>query len=107
MKSILFVLAFLLLSTLPVSADTSQVNGTGSASIAELYSDIESFDVTLYSDQPEENLTLEVSLVRQENGNAEVIATQEFSNCSLPADTRVTKVGVWGVMNPVRGAYTL
>ncbi|MHC1754009.1 MAG: hypothetical protein AB9861_00990 [Methanosarcina sp.] len=107
MKSILFVLTLLLLSALQASAaNTTQTDGTGPASIAELYSDIESFDVTLYSIQPEENLTLEVSLVRP-NGNEKVIAVQEFLTGSLPADTRVTKVGFWDVRNPERGAYTL
>ena len=108
MKSILFVLALLLLSALQASAaDTSQVEGTGPARIVELYSDIESFDVTLYSAQPEENLTLEISLVRPENGNEETIATQEFLTGSFPANTRVTKVGFWDVRNPESGAYTL
>jgi hypothetical protein len=107
MKSILFVLTLLLLSALQASAaNTTQTDGTDPASIAELYSDIESFDVTLYSIQPEENLTLEVSLVRP-NGNEKVIAVQEFLTGSLPADTRVTKVGFWDVRNPERGAYTL
>jgi hypothetical protein len=108
MKSILFVLALLLLSALQASAaNSTQNDGTGQARIVELYSDIESFDVTLYSTQPKENLTLETSLIRLENGNEEVIATQEFLTGSLPADTRVTKVGFWDVRNPDRGAYTL
>lgn len=108
MKSIPFVLALLLLSALQASAaNTTQTNGTGPVCIVELYSDIESFDVTLYSAHPEENLTLETSLVRSENGNEEVIATQEFLTGSLPADTRVTKVGFWDVRNPERGSYTL
>ncbi|MDQ1275401.1 MAG: hypothetical protein QG610_974 [Euryarchaeota archaeon] len=108
MKSILFVLTLLLLSALQASAaNTTQTDGTGPARIAELYSDTESFDVTLYSVLPEENLTLETSLVRSENGNEEVIATQEFLTGSLPADTRVTKVGFWDIKNPERGAYTL
>jgi methionine-rich copper-binding protein CopC len=108
MKSIPFVLTLLLLSALQASAANNiQIDGTGPASIAELHSDIESFDVTLYSTQPEKNLTLETSLVRSENGNEEVIATQEFLTGSLPADTGVTKVGFWDVRNPERGAYTL
>ncbi|AAM05877.1 hypothetical protein [Methanosarcina acetivorans] len=108
MKALLFVLVLFLISVLPASAaNTSQANGTAPTRIAELYSDIESFDVTLYSIQPEENLTLEVSLIRSENGNKEVIATQEFSTGSLPANTRVTKVGLWDVRNAERGAYTL
>jgi outer membrane lipoprotein-sorting protein len=108
MKAVLFVLVLFLISVLPASAaDPSQVNETGSARITELYSDIESFDVTLYSAQPAENLTLEFSLVRPENGNEKVIATQEFSIGSLPANTRVTKVGFWDVRNSERGAYVL
>lgn len=107
MKAVLFVLVLFLLSALPVSAaDTSQADGTGPARIAELYSDIESFDVTLYSTQPEEDLTLEVSLVRPDE-NEKVLATQEFSTGSFPADTRVMKIGFWDVSNAERGAYTL
>ena len=108
MKSILFVLALLLLSTLQASAaDTSQVDGTGPVRIVELYSDLESFDVAIYSAQPEENLTLETSLIRPGRGSEEIIATQEFLTGSFPANTRVMKVGLWNVRNPERGAYTL
>lgn len=107
MKAVFLVLVLFLLSALPASAtDTSQVNGAGSARIAELYSDIESFDVTLYSAQPEENLSLEVSLVRPDR-NKEVIAIQEFSAGGFPANTRVMKVGFWDVRNAERGAYTM
>jgi hypothetical protein len=108
MKAVFFLLVLFLISVLPASAaDTHQVNGTGSARIAELYSDLESYDVTLYSNQPEENLTLEVSLVRPERGNEAVIATQAFSTGSFSANTRVMKVGFWGIRNAERGAYTL
>jgi outer membrane lipoprotein-sorting protein len=49
MKAAFLLLILFLLSALPTSAADSQVEGTGSAHIVELYSDIESFDVTLYS----------------------------------------------------------
>ncbi|AKB19899.1 MULTISPECIES: hypothetical protein [unclassified Methanosarcina] len=108
MKTVLFLLISFLISVIPASAaDTSQVDGTGSARITELYSDLESFDVTLYSNQPEENLTLEVFLVRPDRGNEEVIVAQAFSTGSFPANTRVTKVGFWNIRNAERGAYTL
>ena len=108
MKSILFVLALLLLSAFQVSAaNATQTNGTDPARIVELYSDLESFDVTLYSAQPEKNLTLETSLIRPGRGSEEAISTQEFLTGSFPANTRVTKVGFWDVRNPERGAYTL
>lgn len=93
MKALLLILVLFLISVLPASAaNTSQVEGTGPARIVELYSDIKSFDVTVYSTQPEENLTIEASLVRPGRGTEEVIASQEFLTGSLPADTRVTKV---------------
>ncbi|MCO5383307.1 MAG: hypothetical protein NHB15_15505 [Methanosarcina barkeri] len=108
MKAALFVLFLFLISVLPVSAaNTSQLEGTAPARIAELYSDLESFDVTIYSTQPEENLTLEVSLIRPGKGTEEVITTQEFSTGSFPANMKVTKVGFWDVRNAERGAYTL
>jgi hypothetical protein len=106
MKAVLFILVLFLVSVLPASADTSQVNGTGPARIDELYSDTQSFDVTLFSVQTEENLTLEVSLVRP-GKNEDVVATQSFSTGSLPANVRVTKVGFWNVKNAERGAYAL
>ena len=53
MKSILIVLALLLLSAFQVSAaNNTQIEGTGPAHIVELYTDHESFDVTIYSTQP-------------------------------------------------------
>lgn len=108
MKALLLVLALFLISVLPASAvEPSQVDGTGPARITEIYSDLKSFDVTLYSTQQKENLTLDVSLVRPERGIEEVIATQEFSGGSLPANTKVTKVGLWDIRNAERGAYTL
>ncbi|AKB78884.1 hypothetical protein MSHOH_2401 [Methanosarcina horonobensis HB-1 = JCM 15518] len=108
MKALLLILVLFLISVLPASAaNTSQVEGTGPARIVELYSDIKSFDVTVYSTQPEENLTIEASLVRPGRGTEEVIASQEFLTGSLPADTRVTKVGFWEIRNAERGAYTL
>ncbi|AKB29180.1 hypothetical protein MSSIT_2461 [Methanosarcina siciliae T4/M] len=108
MKALFFILVLFLVSVFPAyAADTSQVDETRQVRIAELYSDLESYDVTLYSNQPEEDLTLEVSLVRPDRGNEEVIATQTFPTGSFPANTRVMKVGFWNIRNAERGAYTL
>jgi len=108
MKALFFLLILFLVSVLQASAaDTSQIDGTRQVRIAELFSDLESYDVTLYSNQPEEDLTLEVFLVRPDGGNEEVIATQTFPTGSFPANTRVMKVGFWEVRNAERGAYTI
>lgn len=109
MKAVLFILVLVLLSFLPAcAAESSRVDGTGPARIVEIYSDIESFDVTIYSSQPEENLTLEVFLVRPRGTSSEeVIDVQKISTDALPANTRVTKVGFWDARNAERGAYSL
>ncbi len=63
--------------------------------------------MTFYSSQEEENLTLEMSLVKP-GVNEKVVSTQEFSTGSFPANTKVTKAGFWNVRNAERGgAYTL
>ena len=108
MKATLFLLIFFLISVLPASAaDNSPAGEAGTAHIAELYSDLESFDVTLYSDKPYEHLTLEVILVRPVGNDEEVLARQVFPVDNLPANTRVTKVGFWDIRNAERGAYSI
>lgn len=107
MKATLFVLIFFLISVLPVSAANSPAGEASSARIAEFYSDLESFDVTLYSDRPYEHLNLEVILIRPVGNDEEVLARQVFPVDKLPANTRITKVGVWDVRNAERGAYSV
>lgn len=111
MKSVFFLLIFLLLVPLhSVSASDVLQGGvevTGSAGITELYSDLESFDITLYSEKAEENLTLEALLVRQERGEEEGLAKRMFLLESLPARTRVIRVGFWDVSGSEDGSYIL
>lgn len=108
MKSVLFLLVLFLISILPASAtNTAQIDRTGPAHIADLYSDLESFDVTLYSDQPENNLSLEVLLVRPVGTNEETLDRQVLSVDNIPANKQVIKVGFWNVGSSERGAYKL
>jgi hypothetical protein len=108
MKAAFFLLIFYLVSILPASAAYSSPAGEMStARIAALYSDLESFDVTLHSDQPEKNLNLEVFLVRPNGINEEILEKETFSVGSLPANTRVMKVGFWNLRGPERGAYAI
>jgi hypothetical protein len=108
MKAAIILLIFFLISVLPASAADSSPSGeAGTAHIAELYSNLGSFDLTLYSDKPYENLTLEVILLRPVGNNEEVLARQVFPVNSLPANTRVTKVGFWDIGNAQRGAYRI
>lgn len=108
MKAIFFLLIFYLVSVFSASAaDSFPVQKAGEAQIAELYSDLESFDVTLYSSQPEENLRLEVLLIKPEGKNEKILERQVFPVDNLPANSRITEVGFWNLQNPERGAYSL
>jgi hypothetical protein len=108
MKAAFFLLILFLIPVLPASAvDSSPAGETGTAHIAELFSDLESFDVTLYSDRSYENLTLEVILLRQAGNDEKVLARQVFPVDSLPANTRVIKVGLWDRRNAERGSYSV
>jgi hypothetical protein len=108
MKAAIILLIFFIIPVLPASAaDSSPAAETGTVHIAELYSDLGSFDVTLYSDKPYEHLTLEVTLLSPAGNNEEVLARQAFPIDSLPANTKVTKVGPWEIRNAQRGAYRI
>lgn len=105
-----FLLSILLL-LMPVqpafAAETLQAGDAGTPRISELYSDLESFDVTVYSEEPDEDLTLETSLVRTESNTEEVLVKKVFSVEEVPANTRVIKVGFWDVKGAEDGAYLL
>lgn len=108
MKVALFLLTFYLISVFPVSAsENTHTEKTNTAHIIDLYSDLESFDVTLYSNQPETNLNLEVLLVKPVGTSEETLDRQVFSVDSIPANKQVIKVGFWNVGSPERGAYKL
>lgn len=106
MKTGFFLLILSIISATPAfAANGSPAGEASTARIAELYSDLESFDVTLYSDQSEENLSLEILLVSSEGMSEKILSRQVFSVDSLPANAGVMKVGCWDIRNPERGAY--
>jgi hypothetical protein len=108
MKAAMILLIFFLIPVFPASAaDSSPEGEAGTTHISELYSDLQSFDVTLFSDKPYEHLTLEVVLLRPAGNNEEVLARQVFQVYNLPANTRATKVGFWTIGNAQRGAYRI
>ncbi|AKB50544.1 hypothetical protein MSBRW_1291 [Methanosarcina barkeri str. Wiesmoor] len=108
MKAALFLLTFYLISVFPASAsENSHTGETSTVHIADLYSDLKSFDVTLYSDQPENNLSLEVLLVRPVGTKEKTLDRQVFSVDSIPANKQVMKVGFWNIGSSERGAYKI
>jgi hypothetical protein len=108
MKAAVFAFILSLTLIIPASAANNFSAGEVSAAhITELYSDLESFDVTLYSDRPYENLTLEVTLLRTAGNSEVVLARQAFPVDGLPENSEVTKVGFWNIGNAERGAYSI
>jgi hypothetical protein len=114
MKATLFALIISIILVIPVShsiaasnAKNSSVGEENHVYITELYSDLESFDATFYSDKLCENLTLQVVLLKPEGNDEKIVARQFFSVASLPANTRITKVGFWNIKNAQRGAYSI
>jgi hypothetical protein len=108
MKAALLLLTFFLISVFPASASENyHTEKTSTAHITDLYSNLESFDVTLSSDQLENNLSLEVLLVKPVGTTEETLGRQIFSVDSVPANKQVIKVGFWNVGNPERGSYKL
>jgi len=109
MKSAFFL--FILLLLIPVqpafAAETLLVGDAGTPRISELYSDLESFDVTVYSEESDEDLTLETSLARTESNTEEVLVKKVFPVEEVPANTRSIKVGFWDVKGAEDGAYVL
>ena len=74
------VIFFLVIITQVSAAQNPSSEGTGTARITNLYSDLESFDVTLNSNQPEPSLVLEVTLLRPTGINEKEISQPGFFN---------------------------
>jgi hypothetical protein len=108
MKTSIIFLIFFFIPIFPASAASSSPLGeAGTAHITEVYSDLESFDVTLYAGKPYDHLSLEVTLLKPVGNNEEVIAKQNIPVDILPANSRITKVGYWNIKNADRGAYSI
>ncbi|RXA16919.1 hypothetical protein EQO05_13030 [Methanosarcina sp. MSH10X1] len=108
MKAALFLFLLFIISAIPAFAAAGSPAGeANTVRIAELYSNIESFDVTLYSTLPEADLSLEALLVSSDGTREKTLDRQVILAGNLPGGVGVTKVGFWNVSNPERGAYTL
>lgn len=108
MKAWSFLVIFFLVIIIQVSAaQNPSSERADTAHITDLYSDLESFDVTLNSNQPEPSLVLEVTLLRPMGTSEKQISSQVFSIENLPVNKNLMKVGFWNLSSPERGAYML
>lgn len=69
--------------------------------IVDLYSDIESADVTLHSDKHYTNITTDADLIF----GGKVLASKKFIIKEFFPDTSITKVVSWNIDNPIDGFY--
>ncbi|MCL7413119.1 MAG: hypothetical protein M8353_05825 [ANME-2 cluster archaeon] len=70
-------------------------------SIIDVYSDIDSADITLHSGGEYTDIIIDAELVFDKK----VIATRQFSITSIDPDSDITKVTSWDITNPKEGFY--
>ncbi|MCL7416206.1 MAG: hypothetical protein M8349_09165, partial [ANME-2 cluster archaeon] len=69
--------------------------------IVDVYSDIDSADITLHSGRKYTDITIDIELIF----DTKVIATRQFSIEEVAADTDITKISSWDIKNPKEGFY--
>jgi len=73
----------------------------GDVRIVDIYSDIESADVTLHSDRDYTNVTIDADLIF----GGDVLKSKEFIIEEALPDTDITKVAFWNIDRPGDGFY--
>lgn len=93
-KSAIMVFSILLVSLVPL-AGAEEIN------IVDIFSDIDSADVTLHSDAHYTDLELDAELILK----GEVLASKQFNIEEISPDSDMTKVVAWDITNPKDGYY--
>jgi len=69
--------------------------------IVDVYSDINSIDITIHSGEHYTDITLEAELIFKGN----VLETKQFHIKEISSDTDITKIAFWEITNPEEGFY--
>jgi hypothetical protein len=69
--------------------------------IVDVYSDIDSADITLHSGGQYTDITIDIELIFDKK----VIATRQFYIEEVATDTDITKIASWDIINPKEGFY--
>jgi hypothetical protein len=97
----LFIIPFLLMFPVILSYSAAHATGTEDIGIVDLYSSIDSADVTLHSGAHHTNITIDAELILE----GEVLRKERFEiNEALP-DAEITKVVPWDLKSPEDGFY--
>ena len=93
-RNIVFFIAVLMLMSVQ-SANAEDIN------IVDVYSDINSIDITIHSGEHYTDITLEAELIFKGN----VLETKQFHIDEVSPDTDITKIAFWDLTNPKEGFY--
>ncbi len=92
-KFVFFISVLLLMSV--QSAIAEDIN------IVDVYSDIDSTDITIHSGEPYTDITLKSELIF----DGKVLESKQFYIDKISSDTDVTKIAFWDITNPKEGFY--
>jgi len=92
-KIILFMAVLMLVSV--QSANAEDIN------IVDVYSDIDSTDITIHSDEHYTDITLKAELIFKGN----VLESKQFHIEEISSDSDITKIAFWNITNPKEGFY--
>ena len=93
-RKIVFFIAVLILMSVQ-SANAEDIN------IVDVYSDINSIDITVHSGEHYTDITLEAELIFKGN----VLETKQFHIDEVSPNTDITKIAFWEITNPKEGFY--
>ena len=93
-RKIVFFIAVLMLMSVQ-SASAEDIN------IVDVYSDIDSTDITIHSGEHYTDITLKAELIFKGN----VLETKQFHIDEVSSDTDITKIAFWDLTNPKEGFY--
>jgi len=92
-KIILFMAVLMLVSV--QSANAEDIN------IVDVYSDIDSTDITIHSDGHYTDITLEAELTFK----GDVVKSKQFHIEEISSDSDITTIAFWNITNPKEGFY--
>lgn len=93
-RKIVFLMSVLILMSVH-SANAEDIN------IVDVYSDIDSTDITIHSGEHYADITLKVELTFKGN----ILESKQFHIKEISSDTDITKIAFWEIPNPKEGFY--
>lgn len=93
-RKIVFLMAVLILMSVH-SANAEDIN------IVDVYSDIDSTDITIHSGEHYADITLKAELTFKGN----ILESKQFHIEEISSDTDITKIAFWEIPNPKEGFY--